>query len=1230
MRRSVLLLSLTLLAFCPTLAAELSAVDIQRQLSGAKPGATVTVPAGVLHGALTVPAGVSLRGAGYRATIIDAGGQAEGITVAPTQRNAPAAATTISDLAVRDAQGTDLAINSVDRVVVQRVLLTGSIIGARMSDARDCRLANVVAARNRYGVVVTGGQRDAVINCTLADNASLGLSLSSGTGHLAFNNLIANSATAVLLGDKVIQATLDYNLYYGLYLGKLSGQVSRSTLSDWQYLTGQDAHSVKFAVTFADANGDNYRPTNALSWAQDRCVAGNWGTATLGGLAAPARDIDDTVHTGAPDLGAWETACTPPRPADGAFNIAHGDGLSSAGLFTPQGRLVGYLFHNLPLARGAYRLWAPLRDFTGAAIPAGKYEIRLVEQHLRWEYLGGVGDTGEEWPADRTAPVWPHCVAFDPWGMLIVGHGWSEDHTNLRAYYGDTGELRWTLPGSSDLAGLTIGGDNALYLLVQQNATQYRLSRLHPSTGKVIPFGAPVRPVFTRGANRQSSAMAKAGEGQVLLDFTGMLAATRTQLFILTEDGTLYQADLRDPHFSKAAFAPAGLTCIAGDRHTGLLWAATKDGHLLSFSPEGQPVTDAAVQPDVLALAANNGRVAAACGATGKVNIYDANTPGTLTRLRAVGRGDGPYGAIVNDRFYFQTPGYWCKPTLALDERGGFAITDYNRALRFDEDGMCVWHTFGIFGGSLVTYANTGRVFTDNPGGVSLRIDPKTHGWQEEAYWPPLPNALEFLGEYEVAGALYRLYMMKPTEKDGRPGLEWCRVDGFTYHPVSALLYSKAKGWMLRKDVNHDGQLTEADGGELLLDADGKPYTSDINSYLAHRDADGSFLTRSDAGCWEVRWPVTVDPDGVPVYRPANRQRLLADAQVINPYTWKPEGLGGLVRATWLSNGNLVGNINMANSGANNGLMNSIGNSLVEVDRTGKMRWFVPLPQYDALAGLGAVDGFYMVGMGMKPECFLFNKDGLGLGSFATPTRIHWEGFWLDYPDAIRLFKGNDGEIYAMIADNVKGCGRWFHLLHKGLLHESVQPWTLSADAATQLAARLAQPERFTGARPASPVIRIPRLAQPLPIDGDLLKWRAITPQMIITPETAGGRIDGPKDCSAVARFAVHGQDLYLQVLRFDNVVSFHQTVGKGLYARYAGAVAEWLYRRVQVQLQQDHRPGRYRTAPAFLGHPGSVAPGGHLPASGESAPQRGRGARARVDRKYLRRGPERVPGNRV
>ena len=74
------------------------------------------------------------------------------------------------------------------------------------------------------------------------------------------------------------------------------------------------------------------------------------------------------------------------------------------------------------------------------------------------------------------------------------------------------------------------------------------------------------------------------------------------------------------------------------------------------------------------------------------------------------------------------------------------------------------------------------------------------------------------------------------------------------------------------------------------------------------------------------------------------------------------------------------------------------------------------------------------------------------------------------------------------------------------------------------------------------------RLEKPLPIDGDPAKWRAlgIAPQILITPVTAHGSVDSASDASAIARLAYHGRDIYIHVVRFDDVVTFHQPTASG------------------------------------------------------------------------------------
>ena len=109
---------------------------LQRLLNGAKPGQTVTLPAGEFRGGVSMPAGVSLHGAGYEKTIIDATGAVNGLTVAG------GSGTVISNLTVHGASMANVAVRQADRVTIRRVRATGGLIGISVQGGHAVRVEN--------------------------------------------------------------------------------------------------------------------------------------------------------------------------------------------------------------------------------------------------------------------------------------------------------------------------------------------------------------------------------------------------------------------------------------------------------------------------------------------------------------------------------------------------------------------------------------------------------------------------------------------------------------------------------------------------------------------------------------------------------------------------------------------------------------------------------------------------------------------------------------------------------------------------------------------------------------------------------------------------------------------------------------------------------------------------------------------------------------------------------
>lgn len=1099
-------------------------------IARARPGDVITLPAGTFPGGIRLPAGVSLRGAGYRATTIDAGTAGAGIAVEG------GSGAVVSDLRIRGGL-TGLLATGASGVVVRNVYATGAINGIRFVDVTKGRVENVISAGNRYGVVISGGSDDAVVNCTIADNESLGLSLASGRGHAGFNNCLSGRSMGAYVGE-VPGARLDHNLYYAPFVGNSAGQTARRSLEDWKYLSGLDAHSVSLPIAFRDAGGDDYRPAGLLPWSLERGPTTDWGVVALDGIAAPKRDIDGGERVGRFDVGAYEVAPpTPPRPADGKLTVRSDAGIKSAGLFDGRGREVAYLFHNLPLPAGDHPFWFPARDAFGRAIPEGTYEVRSVEADHRWDYLGWVGDTGEAAPPGRTAPVGLAAVAFDDAGRLFAAQGWSEDATNIRCYEANTGKITWTVSGSSMVGGFAFGSDGAVYFSQPGEGGNWDLSRIEATTGRVLAAGP-------KGPWRVALGRFKDVWGMTELDGKLYVADTKgNKLWIGAEGGTRWDSvDIPSP------------ASAAADRSTHVVWVISESRRVLALSPDGKVIAERDFSGLVpAALAAGHGRLAVATAAEGLVRILEVPDPkAKAVGGRSIGRGDGPFGEFLPDRFTFQqapgAPGVLA--ALALGPKGELAVVDGNRLLVFDEAGRHRWGTFGVFGNNVAPSFSDPRRVYDTDGRRSLLLEVAADGstsWRPGGYHD-LPVAGRFLGDFPFGGKVYGVMRV---DIPGKPSADYvvCRLEGFRADPIFAVIYdANAKHYFARKDANRDGRLDARDGGEVLKGPDGKPYPGRLDARFNLLQPDGGLLILdANPEQWGVLWHPSKDADGAPVYLMEGRERLLRPrTDVPSPYSLKPDQFLSFLWAEPDPRGGLIGNAFFLDSPDGVGIMNTSGTDVASVDRDGRVRWVHTLDHDRGVVGLATAGPVAITGVATTAEIIVMDRDGLGLGGFSPPARAHYQGYFLDHPEAVRAYRGPDGGTYALIADNFNGRHHWFRLAGAERIRTASVPVTLGRERAASLAAAPAPAPRVS-TRPPRPIVRIPRLASPLPIDGDLAKWRKAVPkpQIVITPESSSGRIDGPRDCTAVVRLAYRGDDLYAQFLIFDDVVSFHQDMNR-------------------------------------------------------------------------------------
>ena len=1113
--------------------------DVQRKLSAAKPGDVVVLPAGTIAGSVVVPAGVSLKGAGVDKTIIDAKGQVNGILVEGGSN------ARISDLTIKNAMGTGVVLNATRSTTVARVRATACSNGLLVTKSEKARMENCLVDQGSFGIVVNGGSDCVVVNCTVANCTEMGMSLAATRNAVIFNNCIAGSGKCLNI-DTPANLQSDHNLYFGLFIGQMNEQTPKKILTGWQYVTaldnkpGLDLHSVSMPVAFKNIEAGDFTTTTVVPWALDRAATGGWGTAQLAGVKAPTDDIQGKDRGGHLDVGAVQTTIQAPRTADGQFIVSKDEGVKSAGVFTKDGMLIAYLFQNLPLPKGTYSFWLPVRDFIGKTIPAGDYDVRLVESDFRWKYLAPVGDTGGDVPwGSLNASANPGMVAFGTKNTLIMLESLSEGHTALRSFDIATGKIVWSLPGSSFVQGLVVK-DGVIYFLYEQNKAkgESRLTRVDVATGKVMPWAGSetghMYPVPGTGAYS--------------------MAALGDRLYVANAAGNmLYVIKIADGTIEKTLpiASPKG---VAGDDKNNVLWVISGDT-LVAIDAAGKKVAESKVVPEPACVNTCNGMLAVASHKTGKIHILDAANPNALKQTRTIGQGDGPYGKVQPDRFFFQkAPGWGADPddvqvSLALNAEGMVGVAEAgHRVLMFDKSGKNLWFTYGLFGNAVRPSFSTGnRRMWDMWTNTSFLMDEKTGTWQIENLWDfsaMTPRAfkerwIQPLGDFQAGGKNYLVAVssaygkpagIKPEEEV--PALMVGRIDGSKVIPVFAIS-KEGDNYVSRKDTNGDGRITKADTAQPVTDATGKPLPANLFARFNDLQADGTIICDDLARIWKCSG---VDASGVPIYEGKNYQPLPnkdADKE-ISPYDYKPEPRIGFVQVGLLSDGGFVAQTYLRGSGGT-GLNNGAGTDLTGFAADGHRRWVNQMAMYHGIAGMGTVDDITVTAVFYSAEIQVVDNDGLCLGALCETPKLSYSGSWIDHPN-MRLFKMPDGNIYMTYGDNASGRHPWYRLENIKSLVKARMPVKVDAKRAAELAALEFKPVPMPVC--PQPKFKVAHLAAPMTIDAGLEKWHkaGIAPQIVMGP---GGKMKGPGDCSALVRMAYEGNSLYFQVLTFDDIPVF-------------------------------------------------------------------------------------------
>ena len=268
-----------------------TATKLTAALAKAKPGDTVRLAAGTYACTPIIPAGVTLRGAGYLKTILDVGAADSGVTLGGDNA-------ALTDLAVNTRGTTAILANGVKMIGLSGILVRGGAVAVFLQKVDGARIENCILDGAQTGVALNEVTGAAIVNNTLTHTDTTGISLAKVSQSAVFNNLVAHAGVGISVTQPGTGLLVDHNQYIALFTGKFETEYRRVSLGPWRDVSGGlDAQSVCLPVTFRDAPNGDYQPTSTLDWNPGIPTTANWGVAKLGEVTAPVSYTHLTLPT---------------------------------------------------------------------------------------------------------------------------------------------------------------------------------------------------------------------------------------------------------------------------------------------------------------------------------------------------------------------------------------------------------------------------------------------------------------------------------------------------------------------------------------------------------------------------------------------------------------------------------------------------------------------------------------------------------------------------------------------------------------------------------------------------------------------------------------------------------------------------------------------------------------------------------------------------------------------
>jgi len=1019
----------------------------------------------------------------------------------------------ISGLTIRGA-GEGIRIEETRGVRIERSTFDRLAKAVTIDGCEDVRIESCVLTRGAMGVLIRNTTRARLAHLSIASMNAAGVMISTSAGGEIRNCLFVDNSTAMVSDSASAPSwTSDHNTLCGTIGSWGSAPLCRIPY-EWFAATGQERHSNFVAPAFVDPEAYDLHIEPAIAWGGG--LPGMYAGVALDPPVERDRDGKPfTVRGGHVGTGAYNYPDPAPGPEWKNLDLALPEGVrQSAAIYAKDGTLVRTLLAD---ATGVLDLWWDGLDDTGAAVPAGEYEVRAIGHDIRALDDGSLGDNGNPMGtyncdnAERVVVFGDGSFAittlYDEAGIPLRFHSASGQPVSGSAL---SDQRIWAIAAEGKGKGLIAGVNREIQRLVA------------PGERITMPSGAKSYPILGEGES-----LGKAADGKGELPFGGVaVSGGRILVTVPLATGSVIRVlDLASGR--KVADWPVPSAGDIDADAEGNVWILCGND-LVCADPRGEIAKRFPTPVRGAYIAVGKTEIAVISPGKGKIAFLDRGD-GRVTRILGTEREVGKWLPVSGNLFRNLRD-------AAFLPDGHLLVCEYGRIRAIvPETATETMAVHSNFMDALVPHPKDPSIVYCY-GAAIFRLDHASGAWEMLREAP-----------HEVAPELWLRRCITTAAIDGRPYLlvhgndrhqptdEEKKQEGFgprafVFIDISDPLSPRYAGAVRAihgpgsySDVrfDRDGNFCHAAGGEDLRLV--------VNRFLG-RDAQGHLRY--------ANYGVYGKPDS-----PLERRGIEKDPS--------PRGMttqGGLSIDTRTNEYYIL-----AITAQHRKLVPAWGASGTGVGKLfadGRPLWFTLSSGGNYMSISNVFDGrdlWVMAAKDFGGQVEVFSSDGLRLATSNWSWPCHWTCGFVDLREGLQAYMRPDGKPGAHVEDD--SIGRFNRIRLDGT--ETVKRaafafrWT-PAESGSAPRGPIPMPQEVMG-KTLRNRVAIPR-AKELAVDGDWAKWQAagVTPQILSLPIIGWahtypeGLLQSFDAGTSIGALAHDGKDIYAYFLTTDDTPHFH------------------------------------------------------------------------------------------